>query len=130
MVLSDPCNAAGLRERVEAFLLAAGFEGEVVHDLVLAVDEAFANTITHAYEGRKDGEIDVGLKELPDRVEIRLRDYGRKSDRSQLKPRDLEKVRPGGLGIHFMQCATDEVRFDTSLAQGTDEQSSGDHQTS
>lgn len=119
-VLSDPSNGSDLRERIEAFLHATALEDEVIHDLVLAVQEAFANTVVHAYEGKVDGKIDVRVEELGDRIEIRLRDYGRKSDRAQLKPRDLKKVRPGGLGIHFMQCAADEVRFDTTLEEGTE----------
>ena len=43
---------AGVRKAVEAFALAAGLAPAAIADLGLAVNEALANVIRHAYQGR------------------------------------------------------------------------------
>ncbi len=96
-----------------------GFDEETVGLLVLAVDEACTNIIRYAYEGRKDGRIELDLNSSPEVWEVRLRDYGKKCDPARLKGRELHDVRPGGLGLHFIQQAFDEVLFDHSPEKGT-----------
>lgn len=118
-LLSDPGNARELRRRLEEFLGRAGLDGSAVERFVLAVNEAFANIVEHSYEGRHDGEIRVEVVDQGDRVEARLRDYGRKPREEELRPRALADVRPGGLGLHFIQAGTDEVTYDTSPPRGT-----------
>jgi anti-sigma regulatory factor (Ser/Thr protein kinase) len=54
-----------------------------------------------------------------DRLTVQLRDYGRKADSAKIAPRNLEDVRPGGLGTHFMGAAFDAVTYDTNQEQGT-----------
>ncbi len=106
-----------------------GFSDDSVHDTVIAVDEACQNVIRHAYAGRQDGEIELeifrkgstaaasssgssGKKSgAGDAIVILLRDYAAPVDISKIKPRDLEDVRPGGLGTHFIREVMDEVEF-------------------
>ena len=118
-LLSDPCNAADLRESVRRFLEGAGLEARAVDELVLAVNEAFANIVDHSYGGRCDGRIEVDLHDTGEAVEVVLRDFGRKPELETLKPRDLEDVRPGGLGLHFIDRCTDEAEWDLSPTEGT-----------
>jgi sigma-B regulation protein RsbU (phosphoserine phosphatase) len=40
-----------------------------------------------------------------------LRDFAHTVDPNLIKPRDLDDLRPGGLGTHFMQEVMDEVTF-------------------
>ncbi|MGA8259306.1 MAG: ATP-binding protein, partial [Arenicellales bacterium] len=40
-----------------------------------------------------------------------LRDFAEPIDTSQVKPRPLDTIRPGGLGTHFMREVMDEVEF-------------------
>jgi anti-sigma regulatory factor (Ser/Thr protein kinase) len=118
-LLSDPDNAGTLREEVRRFLLESGIGEKDAERFVLAVNEAFANIVEHAYGGRHDGEVEVRMEERDDRVEVTLRDFGRKPDPGQLRSRDLDDVRPGGLGLHFMHAGADEVAFDLTLDEGT-----------
>ena len=118
-LLSDPRNAGPLRREVERFLKESGIAAEERERFVLAVNEAFANIVEHSYGGRHDGEVEVRLEELEDRVVVTLRDFGRKPDPGLLRSRDLDDVRPGGLGLHFMHSGADEVAFDLSLDRGT-----------
>jgi sigma-B regulation protein RsbU (phosphoserine phosphatase) len=78
----------------------------------VAVDEACANIIRHAYGGRTDGDIRLACSVEDDRIEFTLTDRGRApQDVARLQPRSVEEVRPGGLGMHLIRSVMDEVRF-------------------
>lgn len=101
-----------------------GFLDDSIHDTVIAVDEACQNVIRHAYAGREDGKIELEIfrksasasasgKEsgAAEAIVILLRDYAAPVDVSKIKPRDLDDIRPGGLGTHFIREVMDEVEF-------------------
>lgn len=119
-VLSKPELIADVRRRVGEAARECGFTEEEIHDLKLAVNEAVANIIEHAYEWRDDQPIRVNILGRPGEIEIRLRDYGKKVDEEKIQSRDLDDVRDGGIGIFLMRSLTDEVIYDTSPADGTE----------
>jgi len=84
---------------------------ETTHDLVIAVDEALQNVIRHAYGGASEGDIDISIRRSGNHLVILIRDYAESIDVGQIKPRDLDDVRPGGLGTHFMREVMDEMEF-------------------
>lgn len=88
-----------------------GFSKIEVGDIVLAVDEACQNVIRHAYGGESEGEISIELRKRPDAMVIIIRDFADPVDVSKIKPRDLEDIRPGGLGTHLIHEVMDEVDF-------------------
>lgn len=88
------------------------------NELILAVDEAVANIIRHAYKGANDKPIYVFCEVHEDRLQIVLQDFGEKVDTSIVKSRDLDDVRPGGLGVHFIQSVMDEMEFSYSKEEG------------
>jgi len=47
-----------------------------------------------------------------------LRDFAESIDVSSVKPRDLDDIKPGGLGTHFMREVMDEVQFMPPPADG------------
>ena len=100
---------------VRALVLEAarmgGCPDEVARDLVLAVDEACQNVIRHAYAGVPSAEMELEIRRGADLVVFRLRDYGPKVDPRAVAPRDLDDLRPGGLGTHFIHSIMDEVAF-------------------
>jgi anti-sigma regulatory factor (Ser/Thr protein kinase) len=79
--------------------------------VVLAVDEACANIIKHTYHGDESQTIDILCKCHDGKMEIVLRDCGPPIDADCLQPRDLDDVRPGGLGLHFIRSIMDEVSY-------------------
>ncbi len=117
--ISCPSQMSAVRAAMRASARAFGFDEDTVHHLVLAVDEACTNIIRYAYEGRRDGKIEMDVSEEGGAWEVRLRDYGKKCDPARLKGRELHEVRPGGLGLHFIRKAFDEVFFDHSPEKGT-----------
>ena len=110
---------SSVRERVRTSATQFGFDEDTVHRLVLAVDEACTNIIRHAYEGRTDCKIEMDILSDKKVWEVHLRDYGKKSDPEKLKGRALDDIKPGGLGLFFIQQAFDEVSFDLSVDVGT-----------
>ncbi|MGB9274225.1 MAG: ATP-binding protein, partial [Terrimicrobiaceae bacterium] len=49
---------------------------------------------------------------LRDRVRFILRDYGRSCDPKHIRGRDLEDVRPGGVGVHIIRQVFDHVKYE------------------
>jgi anti-sigma regulatory factor (Ser/Thr protein kinase) len=95
-----------------------GFADEEVGRMTLAVDEACANVIRHAYGNRQGERIVLTFIVHKDRFEIRVRDFGTPAEPEDLQPRDLKDIRPGGLGIHFIKSAMDEVNYDAPADGG------------
>lgn len=88
-----------------------GCSENCVRDIVIAVDEACQNVIRHAYRGDPDGEILIDIRREGDRIAFNVIDFADPVDLSKLKPRSLEELRPGGLGIHFISQCMDDARF-------------------
>jgi anti-sigma regulatory factor (Ser/Thr protein kinase) len=118
-VPSHPKYLYVVRSALYPVLLDAGFGRKESRRIILAVDEACSNIIKHAYGGDPTRTITVTMIDGSDRFTVRLRDYGMKADPAKIAPRDLEDVRPGGLGTHFMSAVFDSVTYDTNQGQGT-----------
>jgi anti-sigma regulatory factor (Ser/Thr protein kinase) len=109
-----PANADRLklvRGCSESAALMCGFTPTAARDVCLAVDEACQNIIRHVYGHDGGGEMVLELRRLPDGLGVYLRDYGAMTDPSRVRPRDLDTVRPGGLGTHFIHSVMDRVTF-------------------
>ena len=55
----------------------------------------------------------------PEHFEVRIVDYGEFVDPAQMKGRDLEDVKPGGLGLHFIHSVMDHVEYRKNRWGGT-----------
>ncbi|MCK5114039.1 MAG: ATP-binding protein [Phycisphaerae bacterium] len=110
-ICSDPKGLHDVREQVERFVLDVGMGDEDCSNVVLAVDEALTNVIRHAYDGKPDQPIDITVVPMDGELSVIVRDYGKVADRSKIHSRDLDDVRPGGLGVHIMQQCMDSVEY-------------------
>ena len=99
-----------LRHRVAEACTRAGCGEGCTQDVVLAVDEACQNVIRHAYRGQ-EGEMVLDLTRDGDQLVVYLRDFAERIDPERIRPRELDEVRPGGLGTHFIQELMDEHEF-------------------
>lgn len=88
-----------------------GIEDKKIADVVLAVDEACQNVIRHAYGGPSDQKIELDVRHRPSRLIFRLRDFAAPVEPGRIKPRDLNDIRPGGLGTHLIREVMDDVQF-------------------
>lgn len=115
---SDPKLLKIVRASVAHLCELLGFTPEQRNQTTLAVDEACANIIKYAYEGKTDQPIEITARLLENGLEVILRDYGKKVDDAQIKSRDLEDVRPGGLGVHLIRSTMDSVSYDPAITEG------------
>lgn len=99
------------RNAVRETATVCGFDEKTVADIVLAVDEACQNIIRHAYGSEGEGDISIEVRRRADKMIIRIRDFADPVDIAEIKPRDLDDVRPGGLGTHLIREIMDEVDF-------------------
>jgi len=122
-VLSQPRYLAGVRELVLAVARRMGFGESGAGHIALAIDEALANVIRHGYEGAEDRPIFLSISPLIEDdaetgIEVCIEDHAKRVDPSTIKSRDLEAVRPGGLGVHIIQEIMDEVSYEPRESRG------------
>ena len=118
-VEADPRYLESLRAVLTESTAILGLEEEVTGKIVLAVTEACANIIRHCYSDRDGERIDLEIRFQPGVFEVRIIDFGEFVDPTQMKGRDLEDVKPGGLGLHFINTVMDEVEYTKNEWGGT-----------
>lgn len=100
-----------MRAAVRECVLACGCSETPTADIVLAIDEACQNIIRHAYKGDPDDVIELTISREGESLIFDLMDHAPEIDPSKVKPRDLDDVRPGGLGTHFIRKVMDQADF-------------------
>lgn len=117
LILSIPSHprylqlVRGVFKKIGAIMDLPGTEAE---NIILAVDEACANVIKHSYMNQPHGKINLYLEILPAKLHVTIEDFGCKSDPARMHPRDIDDIKPGGLGLHIIDCVMDSVHFDCS----------------
>ena len=84
-------------------------------DLVLALAEAAQNIVKHAYDGQPTDDIlKVKISFKDNDLSMELFDKGKPVVPANIKPRDLDDIKSGGLGTFFIGQIMDEVVFKTT----------------
>lgn len=93
----------------------AHLDDPAIYAVDLAVNEACANIIEHAYGGEEIGVIHCSCHITEEGLTVTLTDYGQPFDPSNVPEPDpsldLEQVKPRGAGLFLMRKMMDEVRF-------------------
>jgi anti-sigma regulatory factor (Ser/Thr protein kinase) len=102
-IVSDPVQIAPVRLAVERLAADSGFDAKAVGEVGLCVNEAIANVIRHAYGGKADRPIHVRahFDAKLDQLDVLIRDWGKgiNPDTLPVKPKQLDPLLPGGLGL-------------------------------
>lgn len=82
-------------------------------ELVLAIAEAAQNIVKHAYKDFPDTEdrMAVSISCENNKLEISFFDKGKPVEKSKVKHRAIDDVKPGGLGTFFIQQIMDSIQF-------------------
>jgi anti-sigma regulatory factor (Ser/Thr protein kinase) len=115
-VPSTTQNLALIRDFVTRVAAQAGLTDAEVGQLELAVDEACANVIEHAYGDDKTKQVMVRAVFDEDTLRIHVIDTGEGFDPTQVQQQDLKdliaKRRTGGLGMRLIKTLMDEVHYE------------------
>jgi anti-sigma regulatory factor (Ser/Thr protein kinase) len=109
-VPARPDSLQQLRALVRDGAEAGGFTPAGVENLVLAVNEACMNVIQHGYRGTT-GDIELSVARFAGGIEFRVRDSAPHVSLEDWRPRALDELRPGGLGVHFIREIMDEIAY-------------------
>jgi serine/threonine-protein kinase RsbW len=111
---SDLSQLAAMRDLVsKACAQAWGMRGDedAIKELQLALVEAAANVIRHAYQGEADRPVLLVIEGEADRVTLTLYHEGPDFDVEAVPPPSFDGSRSGGFGIYLMKQLADEVHF-------------------
>jgi anti-sigma regulatory factor (Ser/Thr protein kinase) len=108
---SDPRFLPVVRGAMAPLAAAIGWDEAECQAITLAVDEALANIIRHAYHDRTDGVIRLECRESADGLEFTLWDNGDPPDKSRICARQVGCNQPGGLGTHIIRDVMDAVSY-------------------
>jgi anti-sigma regulatory factor (Ser/Thr protein kinase) len=120
-MFSHPRLLAAARALVGNVAQRLGFNEVECGQISLAADEALCNIINHGYDRRSDGRIWMSIWALnTDRpgIKIVLEDLARQVDPSTIQSRDLNDVRPGGLGVFIIREIMDVVEYEPRPSGG------------
>jgi anti-sigma regulatory factor (Ser/Thr protein kinase) len=109
---SHPRYLAVVRAAVGELGSVCGLPAEECRGMTLAVDEAMANIIRHAYHGDFDQAIEVNCRAWNDRLEFTLLDQGEPPDPARLAAHPLDDVALSGRGTHIMRTIMDDVCYE------------------
>lgn len=98
---------------------AAGFGDDAVGELELALTEAVANVIEHAYDDAPGEPIELWAECDGATLRVRIRDWGRTPDPGAVRGRDLDEPGIGGYGVHLMDRLMDDVTREPQPEGGT-----------
>ena len=111
---SNPRYLPVVRGAIAPLAAAIGWDESECRAITLALDEALANVIRHAYHNRTDGLIEMECRETADGLELTLLDNGDAPDRSRICAREIGCDQPGGLGTHIIKKVMDKVSYEVS----------------
>jgi anti-sigma regulatory factor (Ser/Thr protein kinase) len=109
---SDPRFLSIVRAAVGQIGLVSGLTENSCREITLAVDEALANIIRHAYKNRYDQEIELNCQASADHLEFTLVDRGEPADLGRICAQPLDEVSLSGRGTHLIKAAMDEMRYE------------------
>ena len=107
-------NLKNIRLFLNNFLKDNQIENRTAKEIELAVDEAASNIIKHGYNiENKNNKIEIKLEIIKKKLFVHLFDNAVPVNQDKIKHRNLEDIKPGGLGSYFINNIMDEVKWET-----------------
>jgi anti-sigma regulatory factor (Ser/Thr protein kinase) len=109
---SHPRFLCVVRAAVGELCVIYGLPDQECLAVTLAIDEALANVIRHAYGNRQDGEIEFECLVNEEQMEFTLLDRGKPPDMARICGQPLDEVALSGRGTHLIRAVMDEVCYE------------------
>jgi serine/threonine-protein kinase RsbW len=97
----------------------ARLDEDELADLKLAVTEACANAVRHAYPDEVGGAVHLRVHIEPGTLTIEVADEGRGLDEEAMRTWDAASMRERGMGLSIMRAVTDDLEIDSKPEAGT-----------
>lgn len=106
-------NLKNIRLFLINFLKDHQIENRTAKEIELAADEAASNIIKHGYNiENKNNKIEIKLEIIKKKLFVHLFDNAVPVNQDKIKHRNLEDIKPGGLGSYFINNIMDEVKWE------------------
>jgi serine/threonine-protein kinase RsbW len=92
---------------------------DVLADLKLAVTEACANAVRHAYAEDEEGAVRLRMTIDGSNLVIEIADDGRGLEAGAAGPRETAGLPEAGMGLSIMRAVVDELEIESPPAGGT-----------
>jgi serine/threonine-protein kinase RsbW len=116
-IVNEARSLSLVRRILSDFLALSPFPESARNRIILAVDEAIANVVEHAY-GAERGIVQITLDIDDRRLEVRVCDHGIAFKPREVKDPDIhEHIKlglKGGLGMFLMRRVMDEVHYSST----------------
>ncbi|VAX00804.1 hypothetical protein MNBD_GAMMA22-912 [hydrothermal vent metagenome] len=87
----------------------------ITENIILAVNEASMNIIQHGYHNNPNNKFTVLIALAENNIHkelvVQLIDQAKKIDPEKIKSRDLEDIKPGGIGVHMIHKLMDSANY-------------------
>jgi len=110
-IVSHPENLKSIRKILKDIMSKTSLSKEDSGCVILAVDEACSNIIRHGYKNDYEQKIDLTIKLKTNLLTISILDNGIRFDKDSIKDRDIDEIKPGGLGIYIITQVMDQVEY-------------------
>jgi anti-sigma regulatory factor (Ser/Thr protein kinase) len=108
---SHPRFLSVVRAAVNELSITVGLPKEECDAVTLAVDEALANIIRHAYKNRYDQKVEFECLVSEKQMEFTLLDQGEPPDSARICAQPMDELALGGRGTHLIKAIMDEVTY-------------------
>ncbi len=109
---ADASRLGDLRRWTRQRLAHLRCDNDMIERMVLALGEAAMNVVQHGFGGGDpEGELSLEITENGGKLTFNLSDNAPAIDPTTLSSRDLEQLRPGGLGVHLIKTLMDTVEY-------------------
>ncbi len=119
---ADAINLKVIRNNLRHIFSEYKEDAKTADDMVIALNEACMNIIQHAYSAKTSQtesdalynakKILIIIEKNDQHWRFELIDFAPMVDIKGIQPRDLNEVRPGGLGVAFIQKIMDKVTYE------------------
>ena len=110
---SHPRYLSVVRAAIGELCMIYGFSKEEGIEVTLAVDEALANVIRHAYKSCYDRTIEFECIVNEEQMEFTLLDHGEPPDPTKICGKPLDECALSGRGTHLIKAIMDEMSYQT-----------------
>lgn len=108
-------HLGSIRDQIRGFAQRCRFSKEAINEIELAVDEAVANVILHAYAPAREGLLEIRAKLDRGVLSIAIRDFGKSFKPRPLTAQEVKKIftsrESHGRGRYIMHQCMDSVTY-------------------